>query len=133
MSTNDRIEGMRARQGFVRKPDPKSPTQAAPAARTCAPAVSPDAAQTAAKPKGKKARKQQQPQNPPFRLPDGSAFSATFDGEALLWTVTFNVPGLAPMDDRSGSVHGSVYRLGQRWYKEHGRPAATAPEAGAAA
>jgi hypothetical protein len=58
---------------------------------------------------------------PEFRLPDGSAFAASYDAARQLWTVTLAVPGLPVEEAKGGSLHASMIFLGRQWFDRHGR------------
>jgi hypothetical protein len=111
------VERMRDKQSGRAKPAGTAPAKASPAkAVETAPVLEQAAVPAPAAPR--KLRRK----GPLFRLPHGSEFLTSYDGESQEWTCLLTVPGLAPFEVRAKSLHAGIQRLGQRWWREHGQP-----------
>jgi hypothetical protein len=128
MTASERIQKMRAKLGLVRKSEPPAPKPRAQAKPPQAQEKPRPAQVEAPQPARKKARGGRAPDGVKFRLPEGTTFTATYDGAMQLWRVTMAVPGLEPTQTASRGVHAALQQLGRAWLKEHGTPAAAAPE-----
>jgi hypothetical protein len=110
------VERMRDKQSGGTKPAGKAPAKAPPA-KAVEPVL---AVEQAAVPQ--EAPRRVRRKGPLFRLPHGSEFLTSYDGEWKTWRVLLTVPGLPPYECCAISLHAGIQRLGQRWWREHGQP-----------
>lgn len=117
------VERMRDKQSLSPKPGGK-PAGKAPATASPAKPVEPEPALEQATPAPSAPRKLRR-KGPLFRLPHGSEYLTSYDGDWKTWHVLLTVPGLPPYECCAISLHAGIQRLGQRWWRDHGQPQLT--------
>lgn len=63
------------------------------------------------------------------RLPDGSSFTATFDGENVMWTGTLKVPGCEAVEGQRKGCATLLHELARKWEGQNSSSVPASPSA----